>query len=107
VVTKEWLDRTLFGIVAARLGRDDSSFENFQEFMRLRADASTRSKGEWMEDWFTDMEDVERKRMLHGMFQAEGLPWSVDIYPLYVAWAEEQPGNRFKKMNEFIKVMKW
>ena len=107
--TKEWLDRTLFGIVAARLGRDTQSypFEHFQGFMKTRLDASTRTTQEWMEDWFVGLEDGERKHMLRGMFKAAGLPWSVDTYPLYITWSEGQPGNRFKKMSEFIKVMKW
>lgn len=109
VATNEWLDRTLFGIVAARVGRDVSSypFEHFQGFMKTRLDASTRSVGEWMEDWFLGLEDGDRKNKLRGLFKKEGLTWSVDMYPLYVAWSEGRPGNRYEKMNEFIKVMKW
>ena len=79
VAAKEWLDRTLFGIVAARLGRNVQShpFEHFQGFMKTRLDASTRTKQEWMEDWFVGLEDGDRKHMLRGMFKAAGLPWSV------------------------------
>jgi hypothetical protein len=58
-----------------------------------------------MEDWLEGpyTPTAERKRLLRRLFRQEGLAWSQDVFPLYVAWAEDKEGNRFQKMKNFMK----
>jgi hypothetical protein len=41
--------------------------------------------------------------LLRRLFRQDGLAWSQDVFPLYLAWAEDQEGNRFQKMKNFMK----
>lgn len=100
--------RLLFVQVAERLGkcRRDYPFDSFKEYLLHEEWYQPHTTlQEHMEDWLEGpyTPTAERKRLLRRLFRQEGLAWSQDVFPLYVAWAEDQEGNRFQKMKNFMK----
>ena len=108
---QEKAEREMFASMGARLGRNTHvyTYEQFKDFMKNESHYySKRTIQEYMEDWLDGWysTDRERKETLREMFQKNGLKWSLDAYQLYLTWSDDLKGNRFQKMNEFIKATK-